>query len=335
MKRRYMPLVTACVMALLLVVVSACSSSSTSSSESSSSPSSAPSASDQPTKASFPRTIASAKGDVTIAKKPERVALVHWGLTQDLLSFDIPSIGLALPFTEQQSVLDTPVYKPYTSKFKEIKIVGENTEVNLEKLLQYAPDLIIAGTATNQKVADQLAKIAPTVFLDEEKMDVWNDWQGVMTKFGEMLGQEDAAKQAIDTFAAKIAQAKDQLKNVQGSVAYLQVREKQMWLQGTKYAGHYYEPLGLKPPEQANGEGAALTLEGLVQINPDYLFLGYFNYTDKSLLALADEWEKSDVWKTLKAVKNNRVYKIDGSLAYGYGPLSRTYGVDEIVKTLK
>jgi iron complex transport system substrate-binding protein len=78
-----------------------------------------------------------------------------------------------------------------------------------------------------------------------------------------------------------------------------------MWLQGTKYAGHYYEPLGLKPPEQANGDGAELSLEGLTKINPDYIFLGYFNYTDKSLPALADEWEKTDVWKSLKAVKAN------------------------------
>ncbi|WP_141692444.1 ABC transporter substrate-binding protein [Paenibacillus pectinilyticus] len=46
-------------------------------------------------------------------------------------------------------------------------------------------------------VADQLSKIAPIVFQDEAKMDVWNDWLGVMTKFGEMLGQEDVAKQAI------------------------------------------------------------------------------------------------------------------------------------------
>lgn len=220
------------------------------------------------------------------------------------------------------------------SKYKEVTVVGENTEVNIEKLLQYGPDLIIAGTDTNQKVADQLSKIAPTVFIDEAKMDVWNDWPGVMTKFGEMLGQEDKAKQAIDKFNAKFAEAKDQLKGVQGNVAYLQVREKTMWLQGTQYASHYYEPLGLKAPEQAKGEGAALTLEGLVQINPDHIFLGYFNYRDSSLPALADEWEKSEVWKTLKAVKENHVYKIDGSIAYGFGPISRTYGTDAIVKAM-
>ncbi|KRF04501.1 hypothetical protein ASG89_21900 [Paenibacillus sp. Soil766] len=64
---------------------------------------------------------------------------------------------------------------------------------------------------------------------------------------------------------------------MEGTVAYAQVREKTMWLQGTKYVGHYYEPLGLKPPEQANGDGAQLSLEGLTKINPDYIFLGYFN----------------------------------------------------------
>jgi iron complex transport system substrate-binding protein len=335
MRKRVMPLVTASLLVALLLLISACSSTGKSSSESAS-PSAAPSASPSPATSSFPRTVASANGaQVTIAKKPEKVALVHWGLTQDLISFEIPSIGVALPFTEKQSVMGSELYKPYTSKFKEITYVGENTEVNLEKLLQYAPDLIIAGTETNKKVADQLSKIAPTVFLDETKMDVWNDWPGVMTKFGEMLGQEDLAKKAIEKFTTAFTQAKDQLKGVEGTVAYAQVREKTMWLQGTKYAGHYYEPLGLKPPEQANGDGAELSLEGLTKINPDYIFLGYFNYTDKSLPALADEWEKTDVWKSLKAVKANHVYKINGADAFGYGPISRLYGVNSIVSALK
>ncbi|MBA2942893.1 ABC transporter substrate-binding protein [Paenibacillus sp. CGMCC 1.16610] len=332
MKKQYMPLLTACVMIVFLLLASACSGSSKSNTASSTpNPSATPAAS-----ASFPRTITSAKGEqVTITKKPEKVALVHWGLTEDLLSFDIPSIGIALPFAEKQSLLGIDLYKPYIDMHKEVTIVGENTEVNMERLLQYGPDLIIAGTETNQKVVDQLSKIAPTIFIDETKTDVWNDWPGVMTKFGEILGQEDIAKQNIDKFNSKVTEAKDQLKAVQGNVAYLQVRDKTMWLQGTQYAGHYYEPLGLKAPEQAKGEGAAITLEGLVQINPDYIFLGYFNYRDKSLPALADEWEKSDVWKTLKAVKENHVYKIDGEVAYGFGPISRMFGTDAIVKALK
>jgi ABC-type Fe2+-enterobactin transport system substrate-binding protein len=77
---------------------------------------------------------------------------------------------------------------------------------------------------TNLKVAEQLSKIAPIVFLDEEKMDVWNDWPGVMTKFGEILGQESTAKQAIDKFTANSSQAKDQLKHVNEMVRHMMVK---------------------------------------------------------------------------------------------------------------
>lgn len=103
MKKQVMPLLTACVMMVFLLLASACSSSSNTES---SSPSAKPAASTSTASASFPRTITSAKGEqVTIAKKPEKVALVHLGLTEDLLSFDVPSIGIALPFTEKQSCL--------------------------------------------------------------------------------------------------------------------------------------------------------------------------------------------------------------------------------------
>ncbi|WP_135549380.1 ABC transporter substrate-binding protein [Paenibacillus cymbidii] len=78
-----------------------------------------------------------------------------------------------------------------------------------------------------------------------------------------------------------------------------------------------------------------ITLEGLSAINPDHLVLGYFNWTDKSLPALTDDWQKSEVWKSLKAVKNNRVYGINGELALGIGPIGQTYGIDAVVNAMK
>lgn len=207
--------------------------------------------------------------------------------------------------------------------------------MNLEALLQYEPDLILAGSITNKEIAEQLSQIAPMVMIDEEKTNVWTDWQGVITQFGEILGQEELAEQTIDTFTAKVEQAKQQLNSVEGTVAYVQVREKTIWLQGMSYTGEYYEPLGLTAPEEAKGDGMELSLEGLSAIDPDHLFLGYFNYNDSSLPALSDEWEQSEVWKKLKAVQKNQVYGINGELAYGYGPISRSSGVEAIVDALK
>lgn len=344
MMKRNLPLLTACLILLVAMVVGACSNAANSNNEAGNATNAPSEATNSPSnegtgnagKAAFPRTVDSAGGEkVTIDAQPKKVALVHWGLTQELMNFDLDSIAITLPFTEKQSFLGTEVYKPYVAQYDDVVVVGENTQVNLEALLQYDPDVILAGNATNKDIADQLKQIAPTVFIDEEQTNVWTDWQGVMTQFGTIFGLEDNAKTKIDEASAQVEQAKQQLSGVEGTVAYLQVRDKSIWLQGTAYAGDYYEPLGLTPPKEAEGEGVELTLEGLSAINPDHIFLGYFNYNDKSLAALSDEWEQSEVWKKLKAVQSGQVYAIDGELAFGYGPISRINGTGAIVAALK
>lgn len=285
----------------------------------------------------FPRTIQDANGEVTIKEQPKKVAVVHWGYGDSILLFDIPSIGLALPFTEQQSTLHTDSYKPYVDKAQELKIVGENTQVNLEELLNYGPDLIIAGNAINKDIAGDLSKIATTVLIDEQTTDVWSNWPALVTKFGEILGQEDTAAKYVADYDALLADARAKLANLDGTVAFLQVRDKTVWLQGTNYTKQYYEGMDLKPPVADKfdmSEGAELSLEGLSVLDPDYLVLGYFNYSDKSMAALTDEWEKNPVWSKLKAVQNNHVYGIDGQLALGYGPIGNSYGVKAVLEAL-
>ncbi|MCR2806043.1 ABC transporter substrate-binding protein [Paenibacillus soyae] len=326
---------------ILVILLSACGNNA----ESNTQPSASPEASEttgsgegqqEEVAPKFPRTIKAANGDVTIAEEPKKVAVVHWGYGDSLLLFDVESVGIALPFTEAQSALKSETYKPYVDKVKEIKIVGENTTVNMEGLLAYGPDLIIAGSSVNGDIAEQLEKIATTVVIDEAVTDVWSNWQGLVTEFGSILGQEEVAEKYVADYNAKLQEAKEKLSGLEGSVAFLQVRDNAVWLQGSNYLKPYYEGMGLTPPEgDAQGEGAELSLEGLVAINPDHLILGYFNYEDRSLPAMTDEWEKSEVWGTLKAVQNNQVYGINGQLALGYGPIGNSYGVDAVLQALE
>ncbi|MCM3629586.1 ABC transporter substrate-binding protein [Paenibacillus glycanilyticus] len=297
---------------------------------------STPEASVTPEAAKFPRTIKDANGEVTIKEQPKKIAVVHWGYADSLLLFNLDSVGLALPFTEKQSVLHSDEYKPYVDKIKDIQIVGENTQVNMEKLLAYAPDLIIAGNAINKDIAADLTKIAPTVMVDEQQTDVWSDWPTLVTKFGEILGQEDVAEQYVSNYKSELAAAKEKLANLDGNVAFVQVRENEVWLQGTHYTKQYYEGMGLTAPaSDAMADGEKISLEGLSALDPDYLFLGYFNYSDKTLPAATDQWEDSEVWKKLKAVANNHVYSINGELALGYGPIGSSYGVKAVLEALQ
>jgi iron complex transport system substrate-binding protein len=53
------------------------------------------------------------------------------------------------------------------------------------------------------------------------------------------------------------------------------------------------------------------------------------------LPAVTDEWEKSEVWKKLKAVQQGQTYPFNGQLALGFGPIGKAYGIDAIVKAVK
>ncbi|SDX57321.1 ABC transporter substrate-binding protein [Paenibacillus sp. CF384] len=331
-KQSYLVLI---VLLSLALILSACSGSNNNGA-SNTAPSGEAEQSNDTSTSAFPRTIDAANGQIEITKKPERVAVVHWGYIDSILLFDLKSAALALPFTEKSSALHTDSYKPYVDKLGEMVVVGENTTVNMEALLSYNPDLIIAGNSINAEVTDQLEKIAKTVVIDEAKTDIWSNWQAVVTKFGEILGQEDVAKQYIDNYNAKLQEVKAKLAKVEGTVAFVQVRNNAVWLGGTKYLTQYYSGLGLKAPnDPAMEEGVELSLEGLSKLNPDHLFLGYFNYVDKSQPAMTDDWEKNAVWKSLKAVQNNQTYAINGELAMGYGPIGNSYGVQAVLEALE
>lgn len=323
----------------LILFLSACSGNTGSNNGGAPSPSPSPSpsaVSGQEKSAAFPRTIEATNGSIVIEKQPERIAVVHWGYIESILLFDLKTVGLALPFTKESSSLESDNYKPYVDKIDELVVVGENTMVNMESLLEYAPDLIIAGNAINAEVTDQLEKIATTVVVDEAQTDVWTNWPVLVTKFGEILGQEDVATDFIAGFEHKIKDAKEKLADVEGNVAFLQIRDKVAYLGGTKTLTPYYEKgLDLKAPDDSVMEqGVEMSLEGLAELNPDHLFLGYFNYNNPSMAAVSDEWEKSEVWKKLKAVENGQVYGFNGALGMGYGPIGQSYGIDTVVEVL-
>jgi iron complex transport system substrate-binding protein len=153
---------------------------------------------------------------------------------------------------------------------------------------------------------------------------------------GSVLGQEKLAGELSANFAAKQKEGKQKLAAKNGeSILFVQVREKAIYVMQPKGLGIYYEGLGLTSPNfaadmPANGQ---ITLEGLSVINPDHLVLGYFNYTNKAE-ALTDEWQKSEVWKSLKAVKQNHVYSINGELALGLGPIGQMYGLEALIKAM-
>ncbi|WP_158606812.1 ABC transporter substrate-binding protein [Paenibacillus ginsengarvi] len=194
----------------------------------------------------FPRKVESAGGSVTIEKRPQKVALASWQLVEMIMPYDLPSVGVTLPFAAANSVLESEQLKPYVSKFKEFKIVGEGTKVNLEALLSFGPDLIIAGSKTNEAIKQQLEQIAQTVWLDEEAINTRTEWPKVVKLIGSVLGQEKNGEQLIAKMEDIQKAGKQKLAPKQGeSVLFVQVREKAVYVMQPNTLLQYYNGLGL------------------------------------------------------------------------------------------
>ncbi|HBT71526.1 MAG TPA: iron citrate ABC transporter substrate-binding protein, partial [Lysinibacillus sp.] len=77
----------------------------------------------------------------------------------------------------------------------------------------------------------------------------------------------------------------------------------------SSYDGELLEQLGLKVAIQNEQPYVEMSLEQLVEINPDVLLLA--NNEGK---LLTDEWKENPLWKDLKAVKNEQIYSVDRDL---------------------
>ncbi len=89
--------------------------------------------------------------------------------------------------------------------------------------------------------------------------------------------------------------------------------------------------LGLNVPEGFTQSETyeQISMEALVKMNPDYIFVNVFD-GDEPLL---EELENNSVWKSLKAVKNEHIYQIDGS-GHAASPLATLYTVNFITDKL-
>ena len=249
----------------------------------------------------FPITYTDSKGkEITIVSKPERIALTYYPFVDNMASIGYYPIA-TLCYDQYISV--NTALQPYIAGH-EMEDLGTWDVINLEKLAAVEPDLILAADETSEQVYDQLTKIAPVVFFD-------------------------AAAFASD-LESKIAEAKETLAPYSDeSAAFMGLRDKGFAMRAHQHLKFFYDEVGLKVPD--NLEAGMVTLEGLVELNPDHIFL--IDFANNPVADQLKEMEKDSVWNSLTAVKNGNVHIIDNCIVYP-NPISLSYGIDAIVSEM-
>lgn len=287
--------------------------------------------------AEWPRTYVDALGnEVVLEKQPERaVSLMHVMYPDYMYALGIEPIGSAAAdnFVNQYSI-----FKKYTDKQK-VANVGEVTAPNLEAILALEPDVIFAYPG-QEEMYDELNKIAPTIVMDNTKVNL--DWKYGLEEFAKILGKEDKVQAVIAETEAAMAEGTAQLEEFRSkgeSVLFLAITEKNIWPYTVEQLQSVYNEesgLGLKAPEgyeELTDSSTALSLEAIMEYNPDHIFL-MTNYGDDVAEAYVEELNSNSVWTAISAVQNGNVYLTDRSIFAFNAPIATQYGVGFVVEKL-
>ncbi|RAW10107.1 hypothetical protein DC345_28995 [Paenibacillus taichungensis] len=273
------------------------------------------------------RIINTPNGELEMPVHPKRIVVD--GYLPNLLALGMKPVGATSYELENKVIQD---------QIDGISNIGERS---LEKMLDLEPDLIITwvNPAGDAKVIEQYNKIAPTLVLPYNH---FKDTYESMRYFGELFGKEAEAEAWLADLDQISADAREQIKpyvSAEHTFALMGVfvADKNFYIYGDGgYRGGeaIYEHMKLNPPAKQAAE--MIGKETYRQISYEVVgeYAGDFIFLDQGEM-LSEVWGSNEgVWKTLDAVKNNRVFQLDPDLFWGNDPISLKLQIQEVAKMI-
>lgn len=270
-------------------------------------------------------TVKDVRGEVEIPKEAKRI--VDLSGNSDILSI----LGYQVIGTANSDAYDYTKFPSYLKDtLKGAKILGYSMQdtMDIEAVMNLEPDVIVISTV-QEKMYEQLTKIAPTIMIQNEALD-WKENIHHMAEIFQRTKQAETWLSAYETKAEKLSQS---IKNKYGKdtnyLSFLASGGQFFVFSDAGFGDVLYNDLGLaKPkgmPKQSDISLPVVTYEGLAEIDADYIFLITTDEMQKEL-------ENNRVWNNLPAVKNKHVITLPSSPYFnqGYSPIGREKLLDEI-----
>lgn len=274
-------------------------------------------------------TVRDAKGEVEIPAEPKRI--VDLSGNSDILSL----LGYSVAGTANSDAYDYTQLPTYLQEpLQGAKILGYSMQdtMDIEGILELHPDLIIIS-GVQEKMYEQLKKIAPTLMVELAQ----TDWRQDVNTFARMMQQEDRAALWLKSYDEKAKKAGAAVRKANGEdTTYLALLASggQLFVFDAAGIGSVlYEDMGLKKPANMPRQDSislpVISYEGLADLDADHLIVVG---TDADMKAL----KKNSIYKSMQAVKNNRVLELPSSPYFniGYSSIGRDVFLDEVQSLL-
>ena len=202
--------------------------------------------------------------------------------------------------------------------------LGSLKEPSMELILQLKPDLLIL-MPTLQKHLNMAETLDRTgISYAYFEMESFGDYLSVLKTFTDITGREDLYLQNGAALQPQIAAAVDACSCAGKKVLLLRTSSvKIKALDSATMVGSMLAEFGCENIADSNSVLLnELSLEAIVQANPDYIFIVCMGDEAEAVAQLESSYASNPVWQKLDAVKNGRCHYLPKEL-FHYKPNAR------------
>jgi iron complex transport system substrate-binding protein len=273
------------------------------------------------------RTVRHVAGETCLPKVPQRTIAISQFTTGNVLSLESKPIAVASALSDLES---SPAYlQSYLGNAIEL---GSQYQPNLEKILKLKPDAIV-GWAPVRTIYPLLSRISPTA------LGAWKgpqSWREHLEFVSRVLGKEDLLKKSWDAYATRMKALKSTLapkyRGKTVAVISLDGNSITSWLDNS-FSGSILRDAGLtrlasqRAVSPAKDRIRNFSVEKLDQLDADIIFVQAFRSRDRQHF---DKLTQGSLWQKLKAVRQGKVYMVDGFAWVG----SNLIAIDVVINDL-
>ncbi len=268
-----------------------------------------------PEKAYYPVTITDSLGEaITIEDEPKSIVTLAPNITEIVYALDLGD-----------KVIGRNAYSDYPEEALEVEVIGDFYSLNLERIVELDPDIVIASTHFEEEMQAKFKEIGVQVITLYDS----TSFDGVYTSIetlGKVFNAQDKAAEVIDEIKNQVADVEEKVKNEEKPSVYYVVGYGQEGDYTATGDTFIHEMLTMAGGENIAEDVAGWTYskETLIEKDPDIVIVKKDFY---------DDFIASEGYKELSAVKNNKVYTVDDDLLSRPGSRSGL-GVEAIGKIL-
>ncbi len=268
-------------------------------------------------------------GTATAPLNPKKVAVFDMG-TLDILN----ELGV-----ETRVAIPNDIVTSYLSRYKNNTRIGAIKEPDLEGLYTFKPDVIFIS-GRQRAYYPELAKIAPTVYVQVRPDHYLDDLDKNVTGLGKLFGKKTEAKRQMADLQERIAEAKAVAAGHPAKALILLTNDGSIsaYGKGSRF-GLIHDIPGIAPADdaiQASIHGQQVGYEYLARVNPDILYV-----VDRTTVVggtrFANATLDNDLVKNTRAARNGKIVNMDAESGYlTAGRLTATKKmIDDAVSGLK